>query len=58
MFNLFFYEYLVTESDTSHTILHTENIVVDRVDASRLCTISRSYTVQKQLGVVNARKVQ
>src|SRR6056300_571218 len=26
---------LFTESDTSHTILHTENIVVDRVDASR-----------------------
>src|SRR6056300_576426 len=49
---------LVTESNTSHTILHTENIVVDRVDASRFCAISRSYIIKNQLSVIDTREVE
>src|SRR5210317_329818 len=38
---------LVTESNTSHTILHAKNVIVDRVNSCRFCTIRGSYTVKQ-----------
>jgi len=48
--------YLVTESDTSHTILHTENVIVDRIDTNHVT--DTSATSEGKLRVIDAREVK
>jgi hypothetical protein len=47
---------LITESDTSHTILHTENVIVDRVDTVEL--VATIGGLEHKLRVIDAREVE
>ena len=46
---------LITESDTSHTILDTKNVIVDRIYTVKLVTTGGF--LEDQLGVIDTRKV-
>ena len=43
---------LITESDTSHTILDTKNVIVDRVDAVK--GVTTGGIVEYQLRIIDA----
>jgi hypothetical protein len=43
---------LITESDTSHTILHTENVIVDRIDTME--GVTTGGVGESKLGVIDA----
>jgi len=47
---------LITESDTSHTILHAENVIVDRIDTVELVT-TRGVG-EGELSVIDTREVK
>jgi len=47
--------YLIPESNTSHTILDTKNVIVNRVDTVKLVTASG--TGQSKLSVIDTREV-
>jgi hypothetical protein len=48
--------YLVTKSDTSHTILDTKNVIVDRIDTVKLVTTRGAGDAE--LGVIDTREVE
>jgi len=48
--------YLVSECNTSHTILHAKDVIVDGVNAMHLVTTRR--VGQRELGAIDTRKVQ
>ena len=47
---------LITESDTSHTILDTKNVIVDRINTVELVTTGG--VGDDKLGIVDAREVK